>query len=84
MRLVAEEYEKGELDARIPAEKFLGVFKTMAEGVNGMVAGQIAVNQKVMACVAEFGRGNFDTQLDSRRGRRRKARDAGGRLQTRG
>jgi methyl-accepting chemotaxis protein len=65
MRLVAERHQTGDIEARLPAENFRGVFKSMAEGVNGMVAGHIAVNQKVMACVAEFGRGNFDAPLET-------------------
>ncbi len=65
MRLVAEEHEKGAVQARLPAESFLGVFKTMAEGVNRMVSRHIAVNGKAMACVAEFGKGNFEAPLDA-------------------
>jgi methyl-accepting chemotaxis protein len=64
MRLVAEEHQKGDVESRLPAEKFLGVFKTMAEGVNEMVAGHIAVNDKAMACVGEFGSGNFEAPLE--------------------
>jgi len=64
MNLVAEEHEKGEVGARIPAEKFLGTFKVMAERVNGMLAGHIAVNHKTMACVAEFGKGNFEAEIE--------------------
>jgi methyl-accepting chemotaxis protein len=64
MHLVAEQHDKGEVDARLPAEKFLGTFKVMAEGVNGMLAGHIGVNDKTMACVAEFGKGNFEADIE--------------------
>ena len=36
----------------------------MAQGVNDMVAGHIAVKKKAMACVAEFGKGNFEAPLE--------------------
>ena len=37
----------------------------MAEGVNGIVAEHVGVEQKVIACVAEFGNGNFDAELEA-------------------
>ena len=64
MRRVSHEHDLGENDATIPAEKFQGAYRAMAEGVNGMVAGHIDVNAKAMACVAEFGRGNFEAALE--------------------
>jgi methyl-accepting chemotaxis protein len=57
-------HDAGDIDAKIDAEKFVGEFRTMAEGINTMVGGHIAVKKKAMACVAEFGRGNFDAPLD--------------------
>ena len=36
----------------------------MAQGVNDMVAGHIAVKKKAMACIAEFGKGNFEAPLE--------------------
>ncbi len=36
----------------------------MAQGVNDMVAGHIQVKKKAMACVAEFGKGNFKAPLE--------------------
>ncbi len=64
MNRMAEEHDKGDIDVIIPAEKFQGDFAKVATGINGMVAGHIAVKKKAMACVAEFGRGNFDAPLD--------------------
>lgn len=65
MHRMSKEHDKGDIDARIDPAQFLGAFKTMAEGVNGMVAGHIALNQKAMACVAEFGKGNFEAPLET-------------------
>src|ERR1700757_3398966 len=54
----------GDIDASIPTDKFEGAYRTMAEGVNEMVQGHITVKKKAMACIAEFGRGNFDAPLE--------------------
>ena len=61
---MSDEHNKGDIDVRIPTDKVTGDFRTMAQGVNDMVAGHIAVKKKAMACVAEFGRGNFDAPLE--------------------
>lgn len=64
MKHMAEEHDKGDIDVDVPPENFTGAFKTMAQGVNAMVAGHIAVKKKAMACVAEFGKGNFKATLE--------------------
>ena len=61
---MSEEHTNGDIDVAIPAEKFLGSFKKMAQDVNDMVFGHIAVKKKAMACVAEFGKGNFKALLE--------------------
>ena len=38
--------------------------QVMAQAVNDMVAGHISVKKKAMACVAEFGKGNFEAPLE--------------------
>ena len=64
MNQMSDKHDAGDIDARIPAERFQGAFREMAEGVNNMVSGHIAINQKAMACVAEFGKGNFEAPLE--------------------
>jgi methyl-accepting chemotaxis protein len=64
MSRMSEEHSKGDIDATIAAEKCEGPFRVMAQGVNEMVAGHIAVKRKAMACVAEFGKGNFEAPLE--------------------
>ena len=64
MTHMAEEHDNGDIDVRIDHEKLLGAFKDMAHAINAMVAGHIAVSQKAMACVAEFGKGNFEAPLE--------------------
>jgi methyl-accepting chemotaxis protein len=64
LRHMAEEHDRGEIDARVDTSKFRGVYREVAEGINEMVAGHISVNNKAMACIAEFGKGNFDAPLE--------------------
>ncbi len=42
----------------------------MAQGINEMVAGHIAVKKKAMACVKAFGEGDFDAPLEHSPARR--------------
>jgi methyl-accepting chemotaxis protein len=63
-------HDAGDIDARIAAERFEGAFREMVEGVNNMVSGHIAVNRKAMACVAQFGLGNFEAPLEKFPGKR--------------
>jgi len=64
MDRMAVEHNAGEIDAVIPVTQFEGAYRTMANGVNEMVAGHITVKKKALACVAEFGVGNFDATLE--------------------
>ncbi len=57
-------HDAGDIDVKIDAGKFEGAYKVMAQGVNDMVFGHIAVKKKAMACLAEFGRGNFEAPLE--------------------
>jgi methyl-accepting chemotaxis protein len=61
---MSDEHTKGDIDVAIPAERFEGVFREMAKGVNDMVFGHIAVKKKAMACISEFGKGNFEAPLE--------------------
>ncbi len=64
MNCMSREHDLGEIDVFIPVERFDGAYRAMAEGVNGMVADHISVKKKAMECVAEFGKGNFDAELE--------------------
>ncbi len=67
---MSEEHNRGDIDVAIPADDFQGVYKAMATAVNEMVAGHIAVKKNAIACVAEFGRGNFEASLEKFPGKR--------------
>jgi len=64
MRHMSDEHNQGDIDVAMPIDQFAGAYRTMARGVNEMVSGHIAVKKKAMACVAEFGRGNFEAPLE--------------------
>ena len=64
MAKMAREHDLGDIDVMIPATEFQGAYSKVAQGINGMVAGHISVKKKAMACIAEFGKGNFEAQLE--------------------
>ncbi|MFP4549124.1 MAG: cache domain-containing protein, partial [Fidelibacterota bacterium] len=64
MNHMSTEHDLGDIDVKIDVEKFDGAYNKMASGVNDMVFGHIGVKKKAMACVAEFGKGNFDAELE--------------------
>jgi methyl-accepting chemotaxis protein len=64
MSHMAKEHDAGDIDVRIDEGKFKNDFKLMAAGVNTMVFGHIAVKKKAMACIQQFGEGNFDAPLE--------------------
>jgi len=70
MNHMAAEHEKGDIDVVVNTQKFQGDFRTMAQGVNDMVAAHIAVKKLAMGVVAEFGKGNFDAPLQQLPGKK--------------
>lgn len=64
MNHMSSEHDKGDIDVFVPVERFKGDFAIMAKGVNQMVIGHIAVKKKAMACIKEFGEGNFEATLE--------------------
>ena len=61
---LSQAHDRGDTDARIPVERFQGTFRSMAEGVNAMVAGHLSDSAKAMACVKSFGEGDLSVQLE--------------------
>ncbi len=60
---VSGEHDKGDIDTLIDESRFEGSFKIMAKGVNAMVNGHINDEKKALACIKEFGEGNFNAPL---------------------
>jgi len=64
MKAMSDAHNAGDIDVVMPEEKFEGIYKTMAKGVNDMVNGHITVKKKAMACIAEFSKGNLEAELE--------------------
>lgn len=64
MQFMTSEHDRGDIDVMMDTSKFQGSYKTMAQGVNDMVNGHIAVKKKAIAVVKEFGEGRFDAPLE--------------------
>ena len=64
MNVMSGAHDRGDIDVVIDAGKFAGDFGRMAQGINTMVTGHIAVKKKAMACIAEFANGNFEAALE--------------------
>jgi len=65
VKWVTAEHEKGNIDMTLHANLFKGGFSEIATSVNHIVAGQIELTEKALACVKEFGEGNFDAPLET-------------------
>ena len=61
---MSSDHDKGDIDVKLSTDEFKGDFALIAKGVNNMVDGHIAVKRKAMACVREFGEGNFEAPLE--------------------
>jgi methyl-accepting chemotaxis protein len=70
MRHMSDEHDRGDIDVAMDEGKFNGAYRTMAEGVNRMVGGHIAVKKKAMACVKAFGEGDFDAPMEQLPGKK--------------
>jgi len=64
MNNMSQQHDLCDIDVVIDTAKFQGAYRAMAHGVNNMVNGHITVKKKAMACVKEFGEGNFEAPLE--------------------
>ena len=67
---MAEAHSKGIISHFIPVDGFEEEFATLVRGLNDTVAGHITTKKKILACVAEFGKGNFDAEIEKFSGER--------------
>lgn len=70
IKWVTNEHVQGNIDVSLHAHMFKGGFSEIASAVNTIVAGQIELTEKALACVKEFGEGNFDTPLEKFHGKK--------------
>jgi methyl-accepting chemotaxis protein len=70
MDYMSREHDQGDIDVVVDSQKFQGSFRTMAQGVNDMVAAHIAVKKKAIGCFQQFGQGNLDADIEKLPGKR--------------
>jgi methyl-accepting chemotaxis protein len=68
-KMAAAHFE-GMISHTISLENMSDEMRAVAEGTNAMVASHITTKKKILACVAEFARGNFDAPLEKFSGER--------------
>ncbi|GAB1371113.1 hypothetical protein MASR1M45_11750 [Candidatus Kapaibacterium sp.] len=71
MNNMSKQHDLGDIDVVINVNKFTGAYHEMAQGVNDMVNGHIAVKKLAMGCFKEFGEGNLDADIQKLPGKKR-------------
>ncbi len=61
---MSHEHDLGDIDVVIDINKYKNEYKELSDGINKMVNGHLIVKKKAMACIKEFGEGNFDAPLE--------------------
>ena len=64
MNNMSAQHTLGDIDVKIPVNNYSGDFQTMAQGINDMVFGHIAIKKMAMGVIEEFGKGNFDAPIE--------------------
>ncbi len=70
MTYMSSEHINGKIDVFMQEEKFMGVFNTMAKGMNDTVKDHIAGILRILDVIGEYGKGNFDIVLEDMKGQR--------------
>ncbi|WP_375243623.1 methyl-accepting chemotaxis protein [Sphingomonas parapaucimobilis] len=70
MNTMSAEHDRGDIDVFVPVDKFQGDFGVMARRLNEMVANHIAAKKMAMACIKQFGEGNFDAPMQQLPGKK--------------
>ncbi|WP_198321079.1 methyl-accepting chemotaxis protein [Azohydromonas aeria] len=63
MKHMAREHEAGDIDVVVDVNLFRGEYRTVAQGVNDMVAAHIDVKKRAIAVFEAFGRGDFSAAM---------------------
>lgn len=70
MHNMADKHEEGDIDVKMDISLFSGVYQEMAKGVNENVFNHIATNRKAMSVFEEYGKGNFDFNIEKLPGKK--------------
>lgn len=70
IKLMSEAHAEGIISHYVPLDGLTEEMRLVAEGVNQMVAAHIETKKKILACVGQFAKGNFDAPLEKFSGER--------------
>ncbi|MDP9013477.1 MAG: PAS-domain containing protein [Pseudomonadota bacterium] len=75
-RQIASEHERGDIDFKIDAASFSGVYKEMADAVNELVAQQVALAMMMRDVIGRYAVGDFSMNLPPLPGKKRMLTEA--------
>jgi signal transduction histidine kinase/ActR/RegA family two-component response regulator len=75
-RQIAREHERGDIDFKIDADAFSGVYKEMADAVNDLVAEQVALAMTMRDVIGRYAIGDFSLNLPPLPGKKRMLTEA--------
>jgi len=61
---MAVQHREGQIDHRMPTERFAGIYGDMAHAINELVATHIDVNQRVVDVVGTYARGDLSVDIE--------------------
>jgi methyl-accepting chemotaxis protein len=70
LRHMADEYARGKIDATLNCQGAPGIFAEVPEVINAICATHLAVENQTLACIEQFGNGNFDDLREEFPGKR--------------
>ncbi len=70
MALMRQNQKAGDIEWFMPINKFTGVYRTMAEGVNEQVGDHIGVKKRIVEVIRHFGDGDFSVEMEDLPGKK--------------
>ena len=67
---MAQQHEAGEIDERIAAQAFPGVYGEMASSINALAASHIGLSRKVVEVVERYAQGDLSVDMDALPGKK--------------
>jgi methyl-accepting chemotaxis protein len=69
-------HQAGNIDERLDTERFAGSYGVMADDLNTLVASHIAVQQRIVEIVAQYGRGDLSQDIERYPGQKARITEA--------
>ncbi|MFH0968431.1 MAG: hypothetical protein V1862_12180, partial [Methanobacteriota archaeon] len=70
MALMKQNQKAGDIEWFMPTDKFTGVYRTMAEGINEQVGDHIGVKKQIVKIIRHFGDGDFSVEMEQLPGKK--------------